>query len=94
MIAPVRYDVIDYRRRDDLSFCLAERAQRMLLQKKRPCFSPPGIVSPSIRAAAQAVAAPFHMICTENLTLHSEFRTTGIATGSLNCLARIRTPLI
>ena len=82
LITPMRNDMIDHRRGHDLALRLAKGAQRMLLQEKSASLTPAGIVSTSIRTTAQPVAAPFHMILTEHLTLLAEARTSGIAAGS------------
>lgn len=74
--------MIHYRCRDDLSLCLTESAQRMLFQEKRPCLLPSAIISPGSSAASEPITTPLHMILTKDLTLHSEFRASGIAAGS------------
>ena len=82
LVAPVRDDMIHHRCRNDLALCLAESTQRMLLQEKCTGLTPAAVVPTGIRSAAQSVAAPFHMILTEHLTLLAEARTSGIAAGS------------
>ena len=82
LVTPVRNDVIHNGCRDDLALRLAECTQRMLLQEESAGLTPAAVVPTGIRAAAQPVAAPFHMILTEHLTLLAEARTSGIAAGS------------
>ena len=82
LVAPVRDDMIHHRCRNDLALCLAESTQRMLLKEKFSGFSPAGIISTDISAAAKPVAAPHHVILTKHLALHSHLRATGIAAGS------------
>ena len=82
LISPMREDMIHHRRGHDLALRLAKGAQRMLLQEKSASLTPAGIVPTGIRSAAQPVAAPFHMILTDHLTLLAEARTSGIAAGS------------
>ena len=82
LVAPVRDAMIHHRCRNDLALCLAESTQRMLLQEKCTGLTPAAVVPTGIRSAAQSVAAPFHMILTEHLTLLAEARTSGIAAGS------------
>ena len=77
----MRDDVIHYGCGDNLSLCLTAGAQRMLLQKKAPDLAPPGVIPTSVRATAQSVTAPLHMILAEYLTLLTEARTTVIAAG-------------
>ena len=82
LVTSVRNNVIHNGCRDDLALRLTEGAQRMLLQEKSAGFTPAAVVPTGIRSAAQPVAAPFHMILTEHLTLLAEARTSGIAAGS------------
>jgi hypothetical protein len=82
LVAAMRDDVIHHGCRNDLSLRLTEGAQRMLFQEKAPGLTPAGIIPASVRAAAQAVTAPRHMILTEHLTLFAKARTSGIAAGS------------
>ena len=82
LIAPMRNNVVHNGCRDDLALRLTEGTQRMLLQKKGAGLTPSAVVPTGIGTAAQPVAAPFHMILTEHLTLLAEARTSGIAAGS------------
>ena len=82
LVTPVWNDVIHDSRRDNLSLRLAEGTQRMLFQEKSAGLTPAAVVPTGISTAAQPVAAPFHMILTEHLTLLAETRTSGIAAGS------------
>ena len=82
LVATVRNDVIHHRCWNNFSFRLTESAKRMLLQEKAPSLTPPGVIAPSIRSAAQPISTPHHMILTEHLTLFAESWTTGIAAGS------------
>ena len=82
LVTPVRNDVIHHCCGHNLALRLAEGAQRMLLQEESAGLTPSAVVPTGIRTAAQPVAAPFHMILTEHLTLLAEAWTTGIAAGS------------
>ena len=96
LITPMRNNVIHHRCGHDLALRLAEGAQRMLLQEESAGLTPAAVVPTGIGTAAQPVAAPFHMIFTEHLTLLAEARTTGIAAGPscpLFCLAVNLMPL-
>ena len=96
LIAPMRDDVIHHCCGHDLALRKAEGAQRMLLQEESASLTPAAVVPTGISTAAQPVAAPFHMILTEHLTLLAEARTTGIAAGPscpLFCLAVNLMPL-
>ena len=55
LIAPVRNEVIYHRRGHDLSLCLAEGTQRMLLQEKSAGFAPTGIVTSPFSVQSSSV---------------------------------------
>ena len=78
LIAPVRYNMIDYRCRGQFVLLQALHTQRMQLQVPFPGSAPPGIISSGIRTTAQPVAAPGHVLLTKYLTLLAEARTSGI----------------
>ena len=82
LIASVRNDMIHHCRRDNFSLCLTESAQRMLLQEESTGLTPAADVPTGIGTAMHPVAAPFHRILTEHLTLLAEARTAGTAAGS------------
>ena len=92
LIAPVRNDVIHHCCGHDLALRKAEGAQRMLLQEESASLTPAAVVPTGISTAAQPVAAPFHMILTEHLTLLAEARTSGIAAGSSWFLGHVAPP--
>ena len=62
LIPPMRNDVIHHRRRDNLSLCLTEGIQRMLLQKQIPDFLPSGVISSGGSPAALTVTAPHWLL--------------------------------
>ncbi len=82
LVTPMQDVVIDHRCWHILALCLAEGAQRMLLQEESTGLTPAADVPTGIGTAMQPVAAPFHMILTEHLTLLAEARTAGTAAGS------------
>ena len=82
LVTPMQDVVIDHRCWHILALCLTESAQRMLLQEESAGLTPAADVPTGIGTAMQPVAAPFHMILTEHLTLLTEARTAGTAAGS------------
>ena len=92
LITPVRDDVIHHCCGHDLALRLAEGTQRMLFQEESAGLTPAAVIPTGIRTTAQPVAAPFHMILTEHLTLFAEAWTTGIAAGSSWCVGHAAPP--
>ena len=89
LIAPVRDDVIDHRRRGEPILFHTFNAQGMPSEVSLSRCPPTGVVPACVRAATQPITAPRHMIFAEYLTRLAEARTAGIAAGSIWFLGHI-----
>jgi hypothetical protein len=78
--------MVDDRGSSQLSFRLAGNAKRMLPQIGGPRISPPAVIAPEGRAAAQPVAALGNVFLAIDLPLFAESRASGIATGPFGFL--------
>ena len=91
LVSPVRNNMIYNCRRDDLSLCLTEGTERMMLQEECPGFTPTGIISTGGGTATQTVIAIHAVILTEYLALFAKPGTPWVAAGPFRLLGHFRT---
>ncbi len=82
-ITPVRYDMIDYRRRGDFFVFQALHAQRMALEIQFSCLAPPGIIPTGGSIAAQSVRRPRFSVLLAVYACLTEVRASGKPAGAL-----------